>query len=49
MLTTGKSLKWPDDLGVIQAEFRKKYIHAMKKADQGDFSEMIQIHKEFLA
>lgn len=40
---------WPIDQLSIESDFRKKYIDALKKADQGDCSEMIQIHREFLA
>lgn len=42
-----KMILWPEDQMYIQSDFRKKYIHAIQQADQGDYSGMIQIHKEY--
>jgi len=43
-----KMILWPEDQIYIQSDFRKKYIHAIQQADRGDYSEVIQIHKEYM-
>ena len=36
---------WPDDPALVGSSFRKKYIQALKSADDGDFSKIIDLHK----
>ncbi len=38
-------VKWQEDLLSCENSKRKEYIHALKKADNGEFEEFIKLHK----
>lgn len=39
-------LRWPEEESVVRGGFRDRYIRALKKADGGDFSELIELHRK---
>jgi Fic-DOC domain mobile mystery protein B len=45
---TGQIIKWPEDEFFINSEFRKKYIFALKDADNLDDAKLTGIHKELI-
>lgn len=40
-------IQWPDDSKFVRDVFKPKYLTALKKADQGDYSPLSQLHKEY--
>lgn len=38
---------WPEDRFTIQGDIRDAYIVALRRADQGDFQPLIDLHKKF--
>lgn len=38
------SIQWPEETLQADSPFRKKYIQALQKADQGNYGDLIQLH-----
>ena len=47
--TDNSYIKWPEQQFYINGEFRNNYITALKVADNGDYSNMIKIHKDLMS
>lgn len=40
-------IHWPSDEKIIKETFKPKYLAALKKADQGDYKDLIALHREY--
>lgn len=38
-------VNWPENEFLVSSSFRKEYVSALQKADRGDFSALIKIHR----
>jgi len=45
---TNQTIKWPEKELYIRSNFRKKYIDALKKADDSDYSILMDLHKSII-
>lgn len=39
--------QWPNDPVFIKNNFRPKYLEALKKADRGDYGQLLKLHEEY--
>ena len=47
---TSKLLRWPDEIQQNKkSSFREQYFKALKDADEGNYKELIKLHKELVA
>ena len=40
-------IEWPQDPKVICEDFKPKYLTALKKADQGEYAPLFELHKKY--
>lgn len=40
-------VQWPNDPVLVKNHFRPRYLEALKKADRGDYGQLLKLHEEY--